>query len=84
MASGLFTAIIKNKTGKYEIYGLDVGMEMLEGVRNPLDIETGGSWDLLLKTPEDINKEPLPVRTFFDTDEATTEAAIAALLTPAP
>jgi hypothetical protein len=85
MKDGNFVCIVTNNytgaTGncKYEIYGAGGGLkaEVLE--RNPADAETLGAYKVSLKTQE-YAREAKPPVTFFDTNAATTETAIAALL----
>jgi len=82
---GLFVAIIENKyrgvdgNAAFEVYGLDIGLELVEATRNPNDSDTGGAHDLLLQTPEETPEGHLPA-TFFDTNYNTTKAIIDALL----
>lgn len=87
LAEGLTVAIVENKhkgpsgNSAFEIYGLDVGLEIQEMTRNPNDPETAGAHDALLRTPEE-SKEPHMPATFFKTDFATTKGLVEALLTP--
>lgn len=84
MKDGNFVCIIENNyvgtTGncKYEIYGAGTGLkaEVLE--RNPNDTENLGAFKIELKTQE-YAREGKPPVTFFDTDLATTDAAVLAL-----
>jgi uncharacterized membrane protein (DUF485 family) len=85
MKDGNFVCIVQNNytgaTGncKYELYGAGSGLkaEVLE--RNPNDTENLGAFKIELKTQE-YAREGKPPVTFFDTDLATTETAIAGLL----
>lgn len=85
MKDGNFVCIVQNNytgaTGncKYEIYGAGSGLkaEVLE--RNPNDTENLGAFKIELKTQE-YAREGKPPVTFFDTDLATTDSAILALL----
>ena len=77
-------ALIKGKDGVWELYGKDLGMRQSEGTRNPLDADSGGAHNVVLKTAENAAREPHVPAQFFNTDAATTEAAIATLLLPAP
>lgn len=85
MKDGNFVAIVKNNytgaTGdsKYEIYGAGAGLKADVIERNPNDAENLGAFKVTLKTQEYAREGKSPV-TFFDTDLATTEAAITALL----
>ena len=88
MALGKIVAIVENldktDTATFEVYGLDVGLEVNTLTRIAADLETAGSFSLQLMTPEDAGKEPKLPPSWFDTDYATTKAAVTALLTPAP
>ena len=77
-------ALIKGKDGVWELYGKDLGMRQTEGTRNPLDADSGGAHSVIIKTAENAAREPHVPAQFFDTDAATTEAAITTLLSPAP
>lgn len=85
MKDGNFVCIVRNNyvgaTGncKYEIYGAGAGLKADVLERNPNDTETLGAFKVTLKTAEYAREGKLPV-SFFDTDLATTEAAIASLL----
>ncbi len=85
LANGKYVAIIENnyqsddKTSTFEVLGWNVGLEILEATRVVNDADTKGSWVVVLQTDED-NKEPYPAKTFFNTDVATTRAAIEALI----
>ena len=88
MALGKIVAVVQNldktDTVPYEVYGLDVGMEVNTLTRIAADLETAGSFSLQLMTPEDAGKEPKMPPSWWDTDYATTKIAVDALLTPAP
>ncbi len=66
----------------WEVMGINSGLEMATLVRMPADGATGGAYTCQLKTPEAASETELP-NSFFDTDIATTELAIEALLVPA-
>lgn len=66
----------------WEIMGLNSGLEVSTMVRMPADGATGGAYTVQLKTPEAASETILP-NSFFVTDIATTELAVAALLVPA-
>ena len=66
----------------WEAMGINSGLEVSTLVRLPADGATGGAYSVQLKTPEAASETVLP-NSFFDTDIATTEAAIAVLLAPA-
>lgn len=77
--------IVENKfrgesgNSAFEIYGLDAGLQMEEFERNPNDKDTLGAFKFRLKTDENSREGNMPY-TFWDTDYATTLAAINALL----
>lgn len=83
LARGRFVAIIENK-GKdddaFEVIGKGVGVEVVAGaIRNAH--ENGGFFIMSFSTPDDQGElEPKLPQTFFDTDYATTLAAIEAYL----
>jgi len=66
------------------IYGSDVGLSMTAYEEAPNDPGKGGGLQVTLTTPADTTLENLPPVTFFDTNRATTLAALEALLTPVP
>jgi hypothetical protein len=80
MGKGKFIAVIENNfrgaTGNaaFEIYGLDVGLELVEAETNKSDAETQGAYVLTLRTPE-LYKEPHLPATFFVTSYAATKTA---------
>lgn len=63
----------------FEIYGADAGLEVKVFTRDALNNDNQGAYVLNLATP-DVGKEPNPPLRFFDTDYATTKAALEALL----
>ena len=66
------------------VLGNDVGMRISAYDELPNDPSKGGGIDITFSTPTDATMENLPPVTFFDTDRATTIAALEALLTPVP
>jgi hypothetical protein len=84
LIKGEVVALSKSKAGSWELFGKDIGLKVTEMERDPNNTDTGGAYDLLLKTPDTAAKETFLPATFFDTDAATTEAAILVLLAPAP
>lgn len=64
---------------KYDIYGLDAGMYIEALERVPQSTEDAGAWNITFKTQEYARETNPPYR-LFDTDEATTDAIIAALV----
>jgi hypothetical protein len=73
---GEVVAIVKLKDGRYEIYGKEIGLRVTEMERDPNNADTGGAYDLLLKTPDQAAKEPFLPATFYITSASATEAAI--------
>lgn len=85
LMNGNVVLIVTNKSGgttgnrKYEIYGLEAGMDCeLENDKDNQD--TQGGYLLKLKTPDGETEPHIPA-TFFDTDLATTDAAIVVFTT---
>lgn len=66
----------------FEVLGINSGLEVSSLQRMPADSASGGAYMVQLKTPEAATETSLP-NSFFDTNLATTEAAVEALLTPA-
>lgn len=66
----------------WEVMGVNAGLEVQTMTRIAGDATTGGAYTVQLKTSEQSSETGLP-NSFFDTDIATTEAKIEALLTPA-
>lgn len=64
--------VVQNNDGDFEVYGIGQGLVVKEMVRNPLDAETGGAWDILLGSDDNVSKEPRIPETYFDTDFDTT------------
>lgn len=83
LIKGRLVALVKGNDGRWELYGRDIGLKVAEMERNPLNQDTGGAYDLLLRTPANSAREPHLPSTFFSVDAAGTEAAIATLLAPA-
>lgn len=86
MAVGRIVAIVENNwkngttgNGAFEIYGLDVGLEVENLDRMLADADTQGAFDLTLKTPEAAKEGHLPA-TLFITSYSATQAVIAALI----
>lgn len=82
-------AVIENKNTAgngdnfFEVYGLDVGMEMQTAGRIVMDLETQGAFSISLKTSDNEGKEPKMPQTWFVTDYDSTKVLVDALLTPA-
>lgn len=83
LIKGEVVALVKSKSGDWEILGKDIGLKVTEMERDPNNTDTGGAYDLLLKTPDTAAKEAFLPSTFFNTDAATTETAVTTLLSPA-
>ena len=66
------------------VFGNDVGMVVSAYDELPNDPSKGGGIDVTFTTPSDVTLENLPPVTFFDTDRATTLAALETLRTPVP
>ena len=66
----------------WEVMGVNSGLETTTVTRIAGDSATGGAYTVQLKTPASSSETGLP-NSFFDTDIATTEAKVDALLIPA-
>jgi hypothetical protein len=66
----------------FEVYGLEVGLQVDSLGSNKSDAETGGAYVITLKTPDDFKEPHLPA-TIFDTDYATSKAIVDSLLVAA-
>ena len=66
----------------YEILGYNLGLEIKVATRDTEDEESMGGWVIEAGCHERIKESNMPY-TFYNTDLATTKAAIDALLTPA-
>lgn len=71
-----------NGDGVFEVFGKDVGLTMTEGTRINADQETNGAFNLILKTSDDLGKEPKLPTNYWDTNFATTLAKVDTLLVP--
>lgn len=77
-------AIVENKVSaanlnhKWEIFGWDLGLEVLEMTRNQSDAETKGAYVIKIGCDETNKESKLPL-TVFKTDATTTATMIAAL-----
>lgn len=84
MKNGRYVIITENVfrgtagNSAFEVYGLNVGLEITILEKDPNNQDTQGAFDFTFGTNK--NKEPKMVRTFFDTDYATTKALIEGLL----
>lgn len=73
-----------NADSIFEVYGLQRGLEAATITRSPVDTESGAAYVVEMATPDEGGNEPVPVESWFDTDYATTLAAVETLLTPIP
>lgn len=69
--------------GAFNVAGFNSGLELATLTRAAADTETGGAYRAQLATPESGGSEPTLPAVFWDTDYATTLAAVEALKTPA-
>ena len=67
----------------FEVYGVNRGLLPSEMIRINADTDTGGAYVITLVTPDEGGKESSLPESFWDTDLATTEPKVEALLTPA-
>jgi len=82
MAKVKTVALIFKEDGTYEVFGVGVGLQMTECIEDPKNVDTGGAFDVLLQTdPNKVQEAKLP-NSFFDTNQVTTDANVAALLVP--
>ena len=88
MALGKIVAVVENKNSPgnvdsvFEVFGLGTGMEVQTMTRINRDLETAGSWSIVLSTPDNEGQEATLPISWFDTDYATTLALVDALLVP--
>lgn len=81
LAKGSMVAIVMNKykgTGgnaAFEVYGADAGLVLTQNVREISTVETGGAFDLILKSSETALEPHLP-KTIFLNDYATSKAIV--------
>lgn len=71
-------AVVATGEVKYEVYGWDSGLEALE-CTGTTEIADGVVYDLKFGTGEKSKETSIP-KSFFDTDLATTETALTALI----
>jgi len=85
MAKGSMVAIINNKfkgtngDAAYEVYGADAGLIVSQNIRDVINQENQGAFDVILKSDE-ASLEPHMPKTFFNTNLATTKAIVDGLL----
>lgn len=86
LPNALVIALVENKNlgddgdTKYELYGWGAGLRLTEHTGST-DMPDDAPYTFVLATPENTREPSLPP-SFFDTDMATTDAAVDALLTP--
>lgn len=84
LAKGQMVAIVQNKykgTGgnaAFEVYGSDSGLECSQNIREISGGDSGGAFDLILKSNE-VSLEPHLPKTVFITDYATTKTLVEGL-----
>ena len=85
MAKGSMVAIVNNKfkgdngDNAYEVYGADAGLIISQNLRDIINQENQGAFDVILKSDEAALEPHMP-KTFFNTDLATTKAIVDGLL----
>lgn len=85
MVHGKLIAIVENKhrnsdgNSTFEIYGLGVGLYVMELSRIVVDADTQGAYKLILRTPDNAKEPNLP-NPLYVTSYAATKAVITALL----
>jgi len=85
MAKGSMVAIVNNRfkgtdgDSAYEVYGADAGLVVSQNIRDIINQENQGAFDVIIKSDE-LSLEPHMPKTFFITDLATTKAAVEGLL----
>ena len=87
MAKGTMVAIINNKfkgtngNAAYEVYGADAGLIMSQNIRDIINQENQGAFDVIIKSDEN-SLEPHMPKTFFNTDLTTTKNIVDGLVAP--
>ncbi len=76
--------VVMNNDDVSQVYGRTTGLEISAYSELPADQSTGGGFTITLTTPTTTTLEVAPSDAFFNTDRATTLAALEALLTPVP
>lgn len=76
--------VVLDATVVSNVYGNDAGLSMTAFEEAPNDPSMGGGVQMTVSTPADVTTENLPPVTFFNTDRATTLAALEALRTEVP
>jgi len=85
MAKGSMVGIVNNKykgtngNAAYEVYGADAGLIMSQNIRDLINQDNQGAFDVIIKSDEQ-SMEPHMPKTFFNTDLATTKTLVDGLL----
>lgn len=88
LARGSMVAIVENKfkgvdgSSAYEVYGAGAGLVVSQNIRDIINQENQGAFDVIIKSDE-LSPEVHMPQTFFITDLAATRIAVESLLTPA-
>jgi hypothetical protein len=84
LAKGQMVAIVQNKykgtdgNAAFEVYGAQGGLVCTQNVREVSSTDTGGAFDLILKSDETAMEPHMP-KTIFITDYSTTKALVEGL-----
>ncbi len=84
LAKGQMVAIIENKykgtdgNAAFEVYGADAGLVCTQNIREISSTDTGGAFDLILKSDETAMEPHMP-KPIFITDYATSKAVVEGL-----
>jgi hypothetical protein len=84
LAKGQMVAIVQNKykgtdgNAAFEVYGADAGLVCTQNIREVSSTDTGGAFDLILKSDETAMEPHMP-KSVFITDYATTKAIVEGL-----
>ena len=84
LAKGQMVAIVENKykgasgNASFEVYGADAGLVCTQNLREIGSADTGGAFDLILKSAETALEPHMP-KTFYVTSYAATKAIIEGL-----
>jgi len=87
LAKGDLVAIVENKAkgtdgdAAFDIHGIEVGLTARKISRDPSSTDSQGAWVISLGPPKDQYESKPPLK-FWDTDYATTLAALDAITTP--
>ena len=84
LAKGQMVAIVQNKykgtdgNAAFEVYGADAGLVCTQNISEVASTDTGGAFDLILKSDETAMEPHMP-KSVFITDYATTKAIVEGL-----